>query len=237
MNQIQTPMALTALKMSLGSLGRADFLTESSFWPGDLIYPDEQISIFVLNCFWYRCPHDFPDDMVWTPATKKRIDRNLMTLRKVTKNLKKVGWMVHHVYECEIKQNPTEKANEVMALLESRRGHTGRTIAQKGQVELAHLARMDAGSRVSDTAWRAFIRWMSGMFTNNLVQHSTKWECEQYFTKKEKWTKAAFAEIWECARHHEVIGPTGGRPTKKGALFDACLVDCGFVGKREREEK
>lgn len=235
---VPSVMALTGLKLCLGLAGRADFMTESKIWPGDLIYPDEQVSVFVLSCFWNGCQKHRFDSQIWTPLTKNKIATNVRAMAEMTKWLDRRGWARVRMYECEVRADPEAASQKVIALLESRRKVTGRMVTNFGPLDLAHLARLDAGSRVSDTAWRTFVRWMGDTTTKKAkVLRSTKWEAEQYFTSEHGWTAPAFKEIWKCALHHEVIMPNNSSQcaTKGGPLLEAALADCGFTKEEKKK--
>ncbi|MBN2685857.1 MAG: DNA mismatch endonuclease Vsr [Pontiellaceae bacterium] len=77
----------------------------------DIVLPKYKTVIFVHGCFWHRhkgCKR------TTTPSTnaefwKQKFDRNVANDRKNARELKKLGWNVITVWECEL-QN-TEKVN------------------------------------------------------------------------------------------------------------------------------
>ena len=72
----------------------------------DIAYPSKKIAIFVNGCFWHRCPYckpSFPKSNVefWKNKflTNKTRDRKKITI------LKKDGWKVLTIWECQIKKH------------------------------------------------------------------------------------------------------------------------------------
>jgi DNA mismatch endonuclease, patch repair protein len=70
----------------------------------DIVLPKYQTAIFVHGCFWHRhrgCP------LAYTPKTRtefwlKKLNANVARDKKATRNLRKEGWRVLTVWECEI---------------------------------------------------------------------------------------------------------------------------------------
>ena len=70
----------------------------------DIAYPKRKIAIFVNGCFWHRCPHcnpSFPktNKLFW----KKKFQDNFERDQRKNTELKKNGWTVVVVWECQIK--------------------------------------------------------------------------------------------------------------------------------------
>ncbi len=69
----------------------------------DIAYPGKRIALFVNGCFWHRCPHcnpSFPktNKLFW----QKKFQANAERDKRKKKELKKEGWVVIVVWECQI---------------------------------------------------------------------------------------------------------------------------------------
>lgn len=72
----------------------------------DICYPGMHIAIFVNGCFWHRCPHCNPsipkhNRDFWVDKFEKNIERD----ERNYDLLKKEGWDVIIIWECEVKNN------------------------------------------------------------------------------------------------------------------------------------
>jgi DNA mismatch endonuclease (patch repair protein) len=69
----------------------------------DLVFPDHKFALFVHGCFWHRhpgCPKaTAPSSAFWRTKFKTNVERD----RRVTKELKKAGWRVAVIWECQTK--------------------------------------------------------------------------------------------------------------------------------------
>jgi len=71
----------------------------------DLVFKSRRKIIFVHGCFWHRhggCANDRPPKSrleFWKP----KLDRNKRRDRLTTTKLRKMGWSVMVVWECELK--------------------------------------------------------------------------------------------------------------------------------------
>lgn len=72
----------------------------------DIVYSKKKIAIFVNGCFWHRCPNCNPS----TPKTHqefwlKKFCNNIERDKRKLKELKRLGWQVIVIWECQIKKN------------------------------------------------------------------------------------------------------------------------------------
>lgn len=70
----------------------------------DLVFPKHGVALFVHGCFWHRHPGCRYST---TPASNQefwlaKFDDNVRRDREAVKKLKKVGWRVFVVWECQI---------------------------------------------------------------------------------------------------------------------------------------
>lgn len=85
----------------------------------DIVLPKYQTVIFVHGCFWHRhrgCKYAYkPKSRVefW----KKKFHQNVERDRRKTKELKKLGWHVGVVWECELEdlESLTKKLQDLLA--------------------------------------------------------------------------------------------------------------------------
>jgi len=71
----------------------------------DICYPKKKLAIFVNGCYWHRCPKckpDFPKShkRFWQEKFSRNVDRD----RKKVRQLRKMGWSVITVWECDIEK-------------------------------------------------------------------------------------------------------------------------------------
>ena len=70
----------------------------------DFVFPKSRLVVFVDGCFWHghTClkPRDSPKKGFW----KEKIERNQARDKKVNKALRKDGWKVVRIWECEIEK-------------------------------------------------------------------------------------------------------------------------------------
>lgn len=69
----------------------------------DICFPGKKVAIFVHGCFWHRCPHCKPS----MPKTHKKFwqekfQNNKERDKKKIKALKKQGWEVLTIWECQL---------------------------------------------------------------------------------------------------------------------------------------
>lgn len=72
----------------------------------DIAFPGKRLAIFVNGCFWHRCP-------ICSPALPKsntefwrdKFDKNVQRDEVKNNELKKLGWKVMTIWECQIKSN------------------------------------------------------------------------------------------------------------------------------------
>ncbi len=72
----------------------------------DIAFPGRKIAIFVNGCFWHRCPHCHPSMPkvhieYWDEKFKKNVERDKSKIEL----LKKDGWRVLSIWECQLKKD------------------------------------------------------------------------------------------------------------------------------------
>lgn len=78
----------------------------------DIVFPSRKLAIFVHGCFWHGCPHCqkgvASNQAYWLPKLARNGTRDKDSLVK----LRKLGWKVQIVWECQLK-NAT-KLNKIV---------------------------------------------------------------------------------------------------------------------------
>jgi DNA mismatch endonuclease, patch repair protein len=74
----------------------------------DFAFDDARLAVFVDGCFWHGCPscHRAPSSNqdYWT----QKVARNRARDRRTTRLLRRDGWTVLRVWECELKRDPAK---------------------------------------------------------------------------------------------------------------------------------
>jgi len=70
----------------------------------DFVFPKDRVVVFVDGCFWHGHTCLKPRDSLKKGFWKDKIDRNRKRDKLVSKALRKDGWKVVRVWECEIEK-------------------------------------------------------------------------------------------------------------------------------------
>lgn len=97
-----------SLRKALTKNGLAGYRLHWNKAPGrpDISYPGAKLAIFVNGCYWHRCPNcqpSFPKTHIsfWRDKFRKNVERDKRKIRE----LRKQGWKVIVVWECQIRDN------------------------------------------------------------------------------------------------------------------------------------
>lgn len=72
----------------------------------DLAFPGRKLAIFVNGCFWHRCPHCRPRlPQSHRTFWRAKFNANRMRDARKTRQLRRSGWGVLTVWECQIREN------------------------------------------------------------------------------------------------------------------------------------
>ena len=83
----------------------------------DIVYTNRKIAIFVHGCFWHRCPYCnllLPKNNAefWEQKFNKNKERD----SRKTRQLKKLGWKVLTIWECQINKNLQAQINKIRSI-------------------------------------------------------------------------------------------------------------------------
>lgn len=125
----------TAPEMTVRRIAHAlglRFRLHRSDLPGtpDLVFPKWRTAVFVHGCFWHRHPGCSRASMPQTRIEfwRSKLARNVERDRAASAALRKAGWKVAVVWECEIKNPDTVGKRLLNAIKRARpRAPRGRT--------------------------------------------------------------------------------------------------------------
>ena len=90
----------------------------------DIFVPPRTL-VFVDGCFWHGCPRCYNTPKSNIRYWKRKVESNRARDRKVNAALRRRGWLVIRVWECELKKAPSKFLGRIMRALQRRR--TGAT--------------------------------------------------------------------------------------------------------------
>lgn len=69
----------------------------------DFVFSSAKIAVFIDGCFWHGCPHHCRMPSSNVNYWNKKIDKNRLRDKNISKMLKLKGWQVIRIWEHEIK--------------------------------------------------------------------------------------------------------------------------------------
>jgi DNA mismatch endonuclease (patch repair protein) len=109
------------LRRTLWKLNVRGYRLHSKGIPGrpDIVFKGRKIAVFINGCFWHRCPYcnpNFPKTNIdfWSEKFSKNIERD----RRKIYELKKNGWNVLIVWECEINDNVSQVSEKIKKIID-----------------------------------------------------------------------------------------------------------------------
>lgn len=92
----------------LHGLGARFRLETGRTLPGhpDVVLPSRRIVIFIHGCFWHQhsCPRGARRPSSNVAYWNRKLDRNIDRDRRVSRELRELGWQVVVVWECETRK-------------------------------------------------------------------------------------------------------------------------------------
>lgn len=80
----------------------------------DITFVSKKVAIFVHGCFWHHCPKcNYPLPKNNTEFWKAKFDRNIARDKQKKADLKRLGWTVLTVRECELKASITRSLSRI----------------------------------------------------------------------------------------------------------------------------
>ncbi len=110
------------LSAALLCQGTGRFRTNWSGVPGrpDVAFPAAKLAVFVHGCYWHRCPRcHLPLPKTHRAFWKHKFERNEARDRRKVAALRALGWTSLIVWECELRDSPTDAARRIQRRLRS----------------------------------------------------------------------------------------------------------------------
>lgn len=112
-----------ALRQALRDAGHAGYRLNWRGAPGrpDVSYPGRRIAVFVHGCFWHHCPRCQPrlprsNQAFWA----RKFELNQERDARKRSELEARGWVVHEIWECDIRERLEEAVARIVDDLATR---------------------------------------------------------------------------------------------------------------------
>ena len=83
----------------------------------DIIFVRARVAVFVDGCFWHGCPKHCRRPSSNKPYWDAKIDRNIARDRRVSRELRALGWRVIRVWEHDVNGRLSKCADRVEKLV------------------------------------------------------------------------------------------------------------------------
>src|SRR5206468_11107934 len=83
----------------------------------DIIISRSMVAIFVHGCFWHGCPAHYRVPKSRRAYWSGKLARNVARDHKVAKALRKTGWTVVTVWECQVRSDSEAVASAVVRVV------------------------------------------------------------------------------------------------------------------------
>ncbi len=107
-----------ALRRALRESGHPGYRLNWRRAPGhpDISYPGRRVAVFVHGCFWHHCPRCQPvlprsNQAFWARKFELNQERDARKRRE----LEARGWVVHEVWECDIRDRLAEVTRRIVS--------------------------------------------------------------------------------------------------------------------------
>lgn len=109
-----------AFRRALRRAGLSGYRLHWKKAPGrpDVAFPGKRVAIFINGCYWHRCPYcryDLPksNKVFW----RKKFTANKERDKKKKNLLKKEGWKVLVIWECQLKRSLQKQVEKAIKIL------------------------------------------------------------------------------------------------------------------------
>lgn len=109
-------------RKSLWGIGLRGYRVHPARLPGrpDIAFPQKKLSIFINGCFWHRCPRcKLPLPKTNKKFWKTKFEKNIIRDKEKIRSLKKDGWKVLTIWECELNKTLSASLRKVQRLLKN----------------------------------------------------------------------------------------------------------------------
>lgn len=87
----------------------------------DFAFPSIKLAIFVNGCFWHGCPKCFRLPKTNVEYWTQKIARNVSRDRKISRQLRRDGWSVMHIWEHSLRGSPSSVGKRILLSIQKRR--------------------------------------------------------------------------------------------------------------------
>lgn len=102
-----------ALRRELRALGVRYSAYPDLFGSPDIVLKGTRTVIFVHGCFWHGCPHHYRRPQTSQQYWTEKLERNWARDRRVARKLRRGGWSVLTVWECEVNRSARRVAERI----------------------------------------------------------------------------------------------------------------------------
>jgi len=83
----------------------------------DFTFQKSKLIVFVDGCFWHGCPKCYRPPKTAQGYWSQKIQRNRSRDTRVKHELRKGGWRVLRIWECDLEKHPEKCVRQIMNLL------------------------------------------------------------------------------------------------------------------------
>ena len=104
-----------AFRLYLVRAGLRGWEMHASDIPGcpDFLFPEKRIAVFVDGCFWHGCPKHATKPANNRAFWKKKLAGNKTRDRLVNRTLRRAGWRVIRIWECNLAKHPEASIRQI----------------------------------------------------------------------------------------------------------------------------
>jgi len=73
------------------------------FGKPDFVFQKARVALFVDGCFWHGCPRCYQEPQSSAAFWRAKLQRNMLRDWEVSRQLRKRGWKVVRIWECQLK--------------------------------------------------------------------------------------------------------------------------------------
>lgn len=84
----------------------------------DIVFSIDKIAVFIHGCYWHRCPKcNLPLPKTHKRFWREKFERNQTRDKLKVSELRKTGWKVLTVWECEVKKDVEQVVRKITKAL------------------------------------------------------------------------------------------------------------------------
>ena len=83
----------------------------------DFVFRSARVAVFVDGCFWHGCPRCYRAPGSNVEFWENKVATNRRRDRRVTRQLRSVGWCVLRVWECSLRKRPEATVRRLLRAL------------------------------------------------------------------------------------------------------------------------